>query len=62
MLEASFYMFFREQSGEKASFVCWPCPTLHFLRPFVEMLGMKPDDLRGPGLYEALFLYNCVCF
>ena len=57
MLEASFYMFLRGQTGEKASFVCWLVPTLHFLRPFVDFLGMKLDELRGPDL-----TMRCFCF
>jgi len=56
MLEASFYMFLRGQTGEKGSFVCWLVPTLHFLRPFVDFLGMKLDELRGPD-----FTMRCFC-
>ena len=56
MLEASFYMFLWGQTGEKGSFVCWLVPTLRFLRPFVDFLGMKLDELRGPD-----FMMRCFC-
>ena len=55
MLEASFYMFLRGQTGEKGSFVCWLVPTLHFLRPFVDFLGMKLDEFRGPDFTMRCF-------